>query len=187
MALRGYSEIVFGIVDLRIATYNILTDTFGTAIEVPEAQGIEFSFIADNDSIKATGAMRHLLSVITHAEFKFSKAGFPFAALAAMTGASNASSGTTPTRTRRWSANAGGAGLPYFAMVGKLVGENGDDLHAGLAVCKLDTIPSWKAEQNKFVIKEASGKAIERNNGKLVYLLGHETAASIDFNEIFAA
>ncbi len=183
---RGYGEVVFSLVQMRLASYNIVTDTFGTAVELPEAQTLEFSFETDTDAIKAGGYLQHLLAVTTHATLKLSSAGVPFEALAILSGASNNSSGTPPNRTRRLNVGAGGSGLPYFGVVGKLVGEQGDDLHVGLPVCKLDGVPSWKAEQNKFVIASAEGRAIKRASGHLVYLLGHETAASVDFNEIFA-
>jgi hypothetical protein len=183
---RGYSEVVFSLTQLRIASYNILTDTFGAPVDLPETQTLEFAFETDTDEIKAEGYLQHLLTVMTHATFKLSSAGVPFEALAILTGASNASSGSTPNRSRRMRFDAGGSGLPYFAVAGKLVGEQGDDLHVGLAVCKLDAAPGWKAEQNKFVIQQAEGRAIKRANGRLVYLLGNETAAALDFNSLFA-
>jgi hypothetical protein len=110
----------------------------------------------------------------------------PFAALAIMTGMANDSSNTTPNRQRTLELPPGGAGLPYFAIGGKMVGEQSDDLHAGLVCVKLDSIPSWKAEQNKFVMSGVSGKAIAPNNRKLIYLRGHETAADIDFATLFS-
>lgn len=181
---RGFSEVVFTLVDVRIAAYNILADTFGTAIVVPEPQTYEVTPEADNDSIKATGKLTHLLSVLTHVSFKMSTAGIPFEALAIMSGASTNSSPTTQKTSKQ---SAGGAGMPYFGIVGKLVGEQGDDLHLGLPVCKLDKSPGWKAEQNKFLIGECAGKAIAReSSGFAIYVLGHQTAAAIDFAEIFA-
>jgi len=183
---REFSEVVFSLVDLKVATYNILTDVVGTAVDLPEAQELEFSAEGDTDEIKAEGYLQHLLTVVTHATVSLSSAGVPFTALAIMTGMANDSSDTTPNQQRTSQLTPGGAGLPYFAVGGKLVGEQGDDLHVGLVCVKLDSIPSWKAEQNKFVMSPASGKAIAPNSRKLIYLRGHETAADIDFTTLFS-
>lgn len=183
---RGHSEIVFTLTEIRIATYNILTDTFGTPIELPQPQDFEVDPQADTDEIKAQGYLQHLLTVNTHATFTTSSAGLPFEALAIMAGLTNDSSGSSPNQERTLDVDAGSDGLPYFAIVGKMVGEQDDDLHIGLPVCKLDSVPSWSVEQNQFVISEMSGRVIKRENGQMIYFLGHETAAAIDFDEIFA-
>jgi hypothetical protein len=187
MPPRSYGEVVFSLKKLQIASYNILTDVMGTPVDLPEAQKLEFAFIADNDQIKAEGALTHLLSVITHGTFKMSNAGLSFEALAAITGASNASSGTTPTRSRKFRTAAGGDGLPYFTIAGKMSAEGGADFHVGLAVCKLDTMPSWTFEQNKFVLSEMAGKCIQRSGGKVVYIDAHETATDINFTDLFSS
>lgn len=173
---RSHSEIVFTLNKLMIGSYNILADTFGTAVELPEPQTFEFGFEADTDQIKAQGYMRHTLAVTTHATFKLASAGIPFAALAVLTGASNSSSVVSPNQLRRLNFSAGGAGLPYFAIVGQMVGEQGDDIWVGLPCCKLSMPPGWKAEQNKFVIGETKGLAIKPDTRNLVYYFGHETA-----------
>ena len=184
---RTYSETPFTLVDLQIASYNILTATYGTPISLDEAQMLEFSPVADNDQIMAGGRLRHLLTVSTHVEFKLSQAGIDFDAYNILTGMTNASSGTTPNRSRRLTGSFDGTPLPYFGLVGKILSEAGADVHIGLPVCMLDSIPGMKFEQNKFVIGEANGKSIAReSDNKAVFLLGNETAASINFNTIFA-
>jgi hypothetical protein len=184
---RGFGEVLFSIVDLKIAPYNILTDTVGTAVDMPEVQQLDFTPEGDTDEIKAEGYLQHLLSVMTHGTFTLSQAGIPYEALAVMTGWTRGSSGTTPNREDTLQGTPGGAGLPYFAVAGKLVGEQSDDVHIGLVCCKLDAPPAWNIEQNVFVIGESSGKAIAPNSRQLPYIEIHETAAAIDMTTLFVA
>ena len=117
---RDHGEIIINITDLKIAAYTMATDTFGTAVDLPEAQTLEVSFEADTDELKAEGYLQYLLSVITHATFKLSGGGVPYAALVVLTGASNTTSVAAPNQIRRQKYSAGGAGLPYFGLIGKM-------------------------------------------------------------------
>lgn len=183
---RSYGEVPYTLVDLKVASYNILTGTYGSPFSLDEIQTLEFTPVADNDQIKAFGRLRHLLSVSTHVEYKFSQAGIDFEALATIAGMTNASSGTTPNQSGTLDAEFDGESLPYFGLVGKILAEAGADVHIGLPVCMLDAIPGLKFEQNKFVMGEASGKAIAReSDNKAIKILRHETAGAIDFNQIF--
>lgn len=181
---RSYGDVLFTLVQCFVQTHNIITGAFGTAIELLEPQTFEFGFEADNDTIKAAGYNQHLLTVTTGATFKLSAAGITFDALAAICGATNESSGTTPNQLRRLRFGAGGAGLGYFALVGRMAGEQGDDAWVGLPYCKLDSPPNWKAEQNKFIMSEVSGKAIKSGSYNLVEIFAHETAAAITAGNI---
>lgn len=187
---RTFGEIPFTLLQVYVAAYDIVDDTYGTAQALPEPMMVEISPEADTDEIKAQGYVQHLLTVTTKCGFKFGHAGFPFDAWAVIVGTSNASSGTPPNATRRSNVDAGGAGLPYFGVVGRAAAEDGADVWVGLAVCKLNSVPSWKVEQNKFVIGEAEGVAIKRQDyGKVVYLVGHQTATAItagNFSDAFA-
>lgn len=186
---RGYGEVIFSLTDLTVATFNVLTGVVGTGVDLPEQQTLEFGFEADTDRIKATGAYRHKLTVITHGVFTLAAAGIPYAALATITNMTRTSSGSAPNRQQTGRFQVGGAGLPYFAIAGKMVGEQGDDLHVGLICCKLDAPPKWKFEQNKYAISECKGECIspyEDDSKQLVYLEAHETAAAINLTTLFA-
>lgn len=176
---REMGEIVFTLQQIMIAPLNIITGAYSTAVTLPEPQTMEITFEADTDQIKAQGYLQHLLSVITHGTFKLSQAGIPFDALEVLTGATRDDSGSTPNAIKAMRFGAGGSGLPYFGAVGRLVGEQSDDTWLGLPACKLDMIPGWKAEQNKFVIGESSGKFIANSAGLLCQVLSHETATAI--------
>lgn len=181
---RGHSEILFTLVQCFVQPYNILTDTFGTAVELPETQTFEFGFVADTDQIKAAGYLQHLLTVTTHATFKLGSAGIPFEAMVTIAGATNSSSVASPNQLRRLRFSAGSSGLPYFALVGRLVGEQSDDAWIGLPCNKLDNVPGFKVEQNKFIMAEAGGRAIKSGTRNLVEVFGHETALAITAGNI---
>jgi hypothetical protein len=183
---RGFGEVVFTLTELQIAPYNILTDVIGTAVVLPESQKFEFTPEGDTDEIMAGGKVTHLLSVMTKGTFTLSSAGIPFAALAIMTGWTHGSSGSTPNQQTTLQGTPGGAGLPYFAVAGKMMGENGDDAHVGFVGCKLDAPPGWSIEQNKFLIGECSGSVIAPNARDMPYVEAHETAAAINMTTLFA-
>lgn len=183
---REFGEVVFTLVDLKVGTYNIVSDALGAAVDLPEAQMLEITINADTDMIKAEGKRTHSLTVITEAAFKLSSAGIPWDALVVMTGVSSSESLTTPNQVRRSRLSAGGRGFPYFWVAGKMIDEVTGDKHVGLAVCKLNTFPAWKIEQNKFVIPEVDGVAQQRDGGYLLYSLDHETEANIVPADLFS-
>jgi len=184
---RSFGEVPFTLVDLQIASYNILTGVYGTSRSLDEIQTLEFTPVADTDSIKAYGRLKHLLSVQTHVEFKLSQAGIDFEALAIVGGMTNLSSGATPNQKGELTASFDGSSLPYFGLVGKVQAEGVSDLHIGMPVCMLDVLPGLKFEQNKFVMAEVAGKCIAReSDNKAIFLFRHETPASISFATIFA-
>lgn len=173
--LRDFGEIVFTLVQVQVAQYDIGAGTYGTAVTVPEPQDFELKGMADEDQVKASGKLTRLLTVITHGEGKWNAAGIPFEALATIAGFTDTSSGAETDLVTP----AGGAGLPYFGIIGKLVGEQTDDVLMGAGICKLKNIPTWTANQNQFVTSALEFRLIEDTNSELIKVKRRETASTI--------
>ncbi len=179
-----FGEVAFTLVDLQVAP--VTSSGYGTAVDLDYQQVMEIEPQHDTHEIKAGGKLVELLSVVTHANFKISQGLVDQEALAVIAGTTATTSGTTPNQTKTTDLEGGGAGLPYFGVIGKLVSNDGAALMIGLPKCKLDAAPATKSEQNQFVMAEASGRAIADSNGIIVRYQAQETAGNIDFSTFFS-
>lgn len=185
-----YGEVGYTIVDLRIAAL-LSTGLYGTSVQLDYLQELEFTTQADTDMIKAFGYQVESLSVPTHATGTMQLGSIDFSAYVILAGLTEVISGTAPTEQSILDILAGGeSGLPYFGVVGKLQSVLGADLHVGFFKAKLDTVPGFRMEQNRFILPQSAMTMIVNNqtDRKLVRLERHETAIVIesDFDVFFA-
>lgn len=174
-----YGEVVYSIQDIWIAALSA-AGTYGTAVKLDYPQKVEFKGMADNDMLKAGGLGVELLTVPTHVEGVIGLGALDLEGIEVLIGQAMTSSGSTPNGQRTLIIVGGGAGLPYFGMIGRMAATNGADKLIGLPKCKLDTPPQFTAEQNKFALPETGFKGVAANSatGKLMYIQDRETAAS---------
>lgn len=175
-----FGEVVYTLTDLVIAALNS-DGTYGTSLALDYGQSLTIEPIADNDTLKAFGMNVELLSVPIGAKFTLAQGSVQFAALEILLGLTAVDSGTTPNQISTLDMLGGGAGLPYFGIIGKMASINGGAFKVGGFKAKLDSIPQIGVEQNKFVLPEVTGQFAAQNTTtrKLFRIKREETAAAI--------
>lgn len=174
-----FGEVVYSIQEIWIAALNA-DGSYGTPVKLDYPQKVEFKPAAANDMLTAGGMGVELLTVPTHVEGTIGLGALDLDGMAVLIGQSATTSGTTPNQQRTLVVVAGGAGLPYWGMIGRMASVNGADKLIGLPKCKLDTPPQFMAEQNKFALPEMGFKSVAASSatGKLLYTQDRETASS---------
>lgn len=186
----GVPQSIYTITNIKVAQWT------GAAYEAPisltEGQNLQFEPQADTDQKKSYGGIKRLLTVFTHVNFTIGVGLIQPDAFWHMTGVSISLQGTTgeATAVQRLGFQTGGAGLPYFGVVGTFASDDGGDVVIGIPLCKLDSLPSLSSDQNKFILPDSSGSGIANiksstpNQGLFIDL--RKTAADItDFGTFF--
>lgn len=159
---REFAELNYTLTDCIVAEYLIRSNTYGPPAALAGGQMVEIEFEADNDQLREYGVKGALLSVIVGAKLKFGAGGVDFSVMHSISGMTNTTSGSAGSRRRKSRLRAGGAGLPYFGIIGVTATEDGGLEAIGLQCCKLNTFPKWTMDgkENKFNISETEGYAI---------------------------
>lgn len=168
-----FAEISYTLTDCIVAAYNKTANTYGVPAALANGQLVEIEPEADNDEMRGYGKKTALLSVVTSAKIKISAGGVDSNVIAILNGSTNATSGTTPNQVRTMKFPAGGAGLPYFGLIGTAATDDGGLKIVGLQCCKMDTHVKYTVDgkENKFNVSETDGKAIPIDISSVSYLL----------------
>lgn len=163
---REFGEVAYTLSNLIVATYNYDANTYGTPATVADGQMLVSEPEADNDKLRGYGKYTRGLSVVIGAKVRTKFGGVDFSILPIIIGSTNSTSGSDPNFVRTTDIAAGGAGLPYFGVIGTAPTDDGGLAVIGLQAVKLDTVPSWTmdGERNKFNLSEAMGYAFPISN-----------------------
>lgn len=156
----SYAQNGFNITDLVVCAQ--LQDGTFTGTPVRLANGQKCSIEPQAVEIEQTGygLTVELATIITHADFSLGQGAIDYAAYAIIAGTTNDEYGTTPNQYAEVHKAAGGAGLPYFALIGKAASVGGSAILVGLPRAKLSTQPSLPMSENEFIVPEADGRSI---------------------------
>jgi hypothetical protein len=156
-----FAEISYVLTDCIVAAYNKFANTYSTPAALANGQKVVIEAEADNDKLRGYGAYTAGLSVITGAKVVMGYGGVDVSIMTIIAGVSDSSSGSTPNRVRRNLWAAGGAGLPYFGLIGTAATDDGGLLVVGCQAVKLNTFPTYTLDgsENKFNINETDGYA----------------------------
>ncbi|TXH08855.1 MAG: hypothetical protein E6R03_17515 [Hyphomicrobiaceae bacterium] len=173
---NSFSEVSYTLTDLLVARYDFNAGTYGNPVALSNGQMAEIEVEADNDQLRGYGAKTRLLSVNVGAKVVIGQGGIDIAALVIMAGVSTQTSGTTPNRVRTVDFSAGGAGMPYFGMIGVAATDDGGYAVIGLQAVKLNSFPKFTLDgkENKFNVSETEGYAVPVG-GYLQRIKGLET------------
>lgn len=157
-----FAEVSYTLTDCIVAAYNKTANTYGVPAALASGHIVEVEPEADTDQLRGYGVKTALLSVVVGAKITFGAGGVDANVMAIVSGASNATSGSDPNQVRVQKWGAGGAGLPYFGLIGVAATDDGGVKIVGLQCCKLDTHPKYTMDgkENKFNTSETSGYAI---------------------------
>ena len=172
-----FGELSYTLTDLLISEYNA-DNTNETPISVANGQMYVSEPEHDTDQLRGYGQKVEGLSVPVGSKVSLKMGGIDYSVLAAMGAVTISGSGTTPNQVNTIDAPAGGAGLGYFSVIGKVAATNGAIAVIGHRKIMLDVIPKLTAdgESNKFNISEAAGYSFPVSN-KLFRIKTYETAA----------
>jgi hypothetical protein len=183
-------DVVYTITDIRVARWLPGNTYDTTSFSLTYGSEMSFEVDADNDELMSYGMAVSALSIIKKLTGTLKQAAIDSNGIYVLTGHSTTTSGSTPNRTITTDMLAGGSGLPFFGAVGNFASEDGANVLLGLRKCKLDTLPGWTVEMNKFRLSEVKFKAFtpDVTTRKLHRIRRYETAAAIpvDLNTFFA-
>ncbi len=172
----SYGKVPFGL-DL-INVYPLAGETPGSAVPVPI--GRTFGIEPDEETKELTGYNAVAASTTTQlsGEVTLEYGGTDLALLAAITGATATTSGTTPNRITTLEIGASGVTRPYCLVIGKSLGDDGGDLWLKVWKCKF-AVPGITLQESEYQVSTLSGTAVRNAAGKFFAVLQHETPTTI--------
>ena len=172
-----FGELSYTLTDLLIAQLNA-DDTNDSPISVANGQMYVSEPEHDTDKLRGYGQYTAGLSVPIGSKVNFKMGGVDYSVLEAMGAVTISGSGTTPNQVNTIDVPAGGAGLGYFSVIGKVAATNGAIAVIGHRKVLLDVVPKITAdgEANKFNISEAAGYSFPMSD-KLFRVKTFETAS----------
>jgi 2',3'-cyclic-nucleotide 2'-phosphodiesterase (5'-nucleotidase family) len=149
----------------------------GTAVKLPAAQTLSFSEALISGELRGDDATQAIAAYLDKVEWELESGGISFEALKVMTGRAITLTGTTPSQVNTVLAAAGST-YPYFKIYGKIINDDGSDIHVLLHKCKLTEGLEGEFADGEFYIQGCSGIAV--SDGTKIYSLVHnETTTAV--------
>lgn len=173
---------------IKVATINS-DGTYGTAVALKKQQQLTIQLVADTDELKSGAQVSDLLTIITHATGTVQAGAITYAAGTVLFGGANSNSSSASIN--EWRVKAGKQ-MGYFGLIGKLMVNQGGDIHIGLPRCMADTVPQLTmTEDGQFYLPSLPIRIIRKSDtdDNLIYWDENETAADIpdDFDTFFTS
>ena len=178
-----FAEVSFSLKEILLMRYNINTGAYtGTVVSMDSDQMLTIETEADTDDLYDSGVATRGLTVVKRANFTLGAGGYDVTALSVLTGAASSTSGTTPNQIATMKHSLGGAGLPYFGLIGTAPTDDGGIFMVGLKICKLNAVPGveWDGKESKFSVSEVEGRAFGDSSLNYFWTRRFETAANWD-------
>lgn len=149
----------------------------GSAVVLPAALTLSFSESLISGELRGDDAVQAIAAITDKIEWSLEAGGLSFEAIKVMTGRTIAASGTTPSQKNTLTIAAGDT-MPYFKIYGKIVNDDGSDVHCLLYKCKLTGGLEGEFKEGEFYIQKCEGVAIT-NGTKIAELVHNETATTV--------
>ena len=149
----------------------------GTAVKLSAAQTLSFKEALTSGELRGNDATQAIAAYLDKVEWTLESGGLSFDAIKVLTGRTIAASGTTPNQKNTILARAGDT-YPYFKIYGKVINDDGSDIHCLIYKAKLTDGLEGEWKDGEFYVQSASGVAVD-NGTKLYELTHNETAASV--------
>lgn len=149
----------------------------GSAVVLPAALTLSFSESLISGELRGDDAVQAIAAITDKIEWSLEAGGLSFEAIKVMTGRTIAASGTTPSQKNTLTIAAGDT-MPYFKIYGKIVNDDGSDVHCLLHKCKLTGGLEGEFKEGEFYIQKCEGVAIT-NGTKIAELVHNETATTV--------
>jgi len=149
----------------------------GTTVALPAAQTLSFKEVLTSGELRGNDATVAIAAFLDKVEWTLESGGLSFDAIKVMTGRTVSASGTTPNQKNTILARAGDT-YPYFKIYGKIMNDDGSDLHCLIYKAKLLDGLEGEWKDGEFFIQSASGIAVD-DGSKLYELVHNETATTV--------
>jgi len=152
------------------------SDAPGTGIPLPAGRTVDAN---PKESINTlTGYNGTVASNVsaTTADITLDHGGIDLAVLAALTGGTIVTSGTTPNSKRVLDVGQAGLNRPYVMVAGQALADDGGDTIIKLWKVKFE-LPSGSFKESAYYIASMKGSAVRNTNGKLMSFIQNETPA----------
>ena len=149
----------------------------GSAVVLPAALTLSFSESLISGELRGDDAVQAIAAITDKIEWSLEAGGMSLEAIKVMTGRTIAASGTTPNQKNTLTIAAGDT-MPYFKIYGKIVNDDGSDVHCLLYKCKLTGGLEGEFKEGEFYIQKCEGVAIT-NGTKIAELVHNETATTV--------
>ena len=149
----------------------------GTAVALSAAQRLNFKEALTSGELRGNDATVAIAAYLDKVEWELEAGGLSFDAIKVLTGRTITASGTTPNQKNTILARAGDT-YPYFKIYGKVVNDDGSDLHCLIYKAKLLDGLEGEWKDGEFFIQSASGIAVD-DGSKLYELVHNETATTV--------
>lgn len=149
----------------------------GTAVVLPAAQTLKFKESLVSGELRGDDAVQALAAITDKIEWSLEAGGISFDAIKVLTGRAITATGTTPAQKNTITIAAGDT-YPYFKIYGKIVNDDGSDVHCLIYKAKLTDGLEGEWKDGEFFIQSASGIAIS-NGTKIAELVHNETATTV--------
>lgn len=186
--MNSFGLNAFNITSLVVCAQDVNGAHTGTPVELANGQTCEIDPESENLTQMGYGKTVELATILMHVNFSLSQGGIDLTAWPILAGATLGAYGSTPNQYQVAKRLSGGAGLPYFGLIGAAASTGGANLLFGLPHAKLDNMPSLNVEQNAFVIGEAAGKSIANPSGIAdlpLVIKRYETAGAITLTSVY--
>ena len=149
----------------------------GTAVVLPAAQTLSFKESLTSGELRGDDATQAVAAYLDEVEWTIEAGGLSFDAIKVLTGRTIAATGTTPNQKNTILARAGDT-YPYFKIYGKVINDDGSDIHCLIYKAKLTDGLEGEWKDGEFFIQSGSGIAVD-NGTKLYELIHNETATTV--------
>lgn len=173
----SFGDIPFGMTAMSVFPLDG-SDALGTGVVVPVGRKFEISPKEDTNQLTGFNAVMYSNVSKTSYDVTMEFGGIQLAVLAAITGATIVSSGTTPNAKKVLSVGEAGVARPYVAVVVKSLGDDGGDVHWRGWKIKYQ-LPAGNFNEGEYYVSSLKGEGVRNTSGKLYQLEQHETAAAI--------
>lgn len=143
-----FGEVTFTAQNAYVAKLNS-SNAYVTPKEIQYFQDFDYDPQTDNDTLKAQGANRELLTVTIGGESELEEASLSLAAINLMTGDTEVESGTSGNRRRTTDSQGAGRGFPYIGQLIVAKATIGSAVF-GFAKGMLRNYPGGSMAQNTF-------------------------------------
>jgi len=154
------------------------SDTPGTGIPLPAGRTID---VSPKESVNTlTGYNGTVASNVsaTTADVTLEHGGIDLAVLAAISGGTIVTSGTTPNSKKTLDVGQAGINRPYVLIEGQALADDGGDAITKVWKVKFE-LPSGSFKESAYYIASLKGSAVRNVNGKLLTFIQNETAAAL--------
>lgn len=156
----------------------IISIPAGTTISLPAAQKLTIKEVLTSGELRGNDALVATAAFLSHVEWSLENGGMAFDAIKAMTGRTVTGTGTTPNQKNTITAKAGDS-MPYFKILGKVLTDDGSDVHCIIYSAKLTDGFEGEWSDGEFFVQGCSGIGVADSAGKIYDLVHNETAAAL--------